>query len=207
MSSPHGHPREQQYQQLHGHQPFTQQYQFQQHVTPSPPTQTPVTHATPPFVPPGLSSSPTLTFQHSRAPSHSHPPIPTYSSSPHHVPTTIHASDSNPNPTPSSDQEPYDHAATPILRQQSQPAHPSFLSIFTLIEDSTSQEHFHPKVHYIFEDDVDTPLDIALGSRAAPQLQGEKLQQPPEDQGHKGSRRRRGKPPPKDTDMWREHIH
>jgi len=78
-----------------------------------------------------------------------------------------------------------------MLRQQSQPTHPSFLPIFTLIEDSTSQEHFHPKVHYIFEDDVDTPLDIALGSRAAPQLQEAKLQQPPEGQGSKGSRRRR----------------
>lgn len=54
-------------------------------------------------------------------------------------------------------------------------------------------------MHYIFEDDVDTPLDIALGSRAAPQLQEEKSQQPSEDQGHKWSRRRRGKPLPKDT--------
>ncbi|KAF8453140.1 hypothetical protein BGX38DRAFT_430318 [Terfezia claveryi] len=196
MSSPHGHPR---------HQPFTQQYQFQPHATPSPPTHTP-THQTPPFASPGLSTSPTLTF---RAPSHSHPPIPTYSGSPHHAPPPNHTSDSkpkpspnpNPNPTPSHpDQEPYyDHAVTPMLRQQSQQAHPSFLPIFTLIEDSTSQEHFHPKVHYIFEDDVDTPLDIALGSRAAPQLQEEKSQQPPEDQGHKWSRRRKGKPLPNDT--------
>ncbi|RPB21617.1 hypothetical protein L211DRAFT_761252, partial [Terfezia boudieri ATCC MYA-4762] len=115
------------------------------------------------------------------------------SGSPHHAPPPNHTSDSKPrpnaipNPTPSHpDQEPYyDHAATPMLRQQSQQAHPSFLPIFTLIEDSTSQEHFHPKVHYIFEDDVDTPLDIALGSRAAPQLQEEKSQQPSEDQGHK----------------------
>lgn len=84
-----------------------------------------------------------------------------------------------------------------MLRQQSLPAHPSFLPIFTLIEDSTSQEHFHPKVHYIFEDDVDTPLDIALGSRAA--LQDEDERQTQEEPSHQGSRRRKGKPPPKDV--------
>jgi len=196
MSSPHGHPQGQQYQQLHGHQPFAQQYP---QVTPSPPTHTPIPHATPPFAPPGLSTSPTLTFQHSLAPSHSHPPKPTISSSPHHAPAPNNTSDLNPTP-PYPNQEPYhDHAAAPMLRQQSQPAHPSFLPIFTLIEDSTSQEHFHPKVHYIFEDDVDTPLGIALGSRAAPQLEEAKQQQPPEDQGQRGSRRRRGKPPPKDA--------
>ena len=77
-----------------------------------------------------------------------------------------------------------------MQRQQSQQRHPSFLPIFTLIEDSTSQEHFHPKVHYIFSDDVDTPLDVALGRTA---------RDPPQNQGHNTLTKRGGKAPRKRT--------
>ena len=96
-----------------------------------------------------------------------------------------------------------------MLRQQSQPAHPSFLPIFTLIEDTTSQEHFHPKVHYIFEDDVDTPLDLALGRLSLEPQYSEEGRTPiahRDGLGHKGSQRRGAKPPSKDGSAQEDGI-
>ena len=209
MSSSHAHPREQQYQQLLVHQqpPANQyqQYELHQHHSPSPSTSAPP-QPIPAFTQPTLSNSLNVAFQHSRVPSHSHPPAPSHLGFPHH-PAPSNASD--PKMTYPDQEQYYDNVATPMLRQQSQPAHPSFLPIFTLIEDTISQEHFHPKVHYIFEDDVDTPLDLALGRLSLDPQYNEKEHTPVvhrDDLGPKGSRRRKAKPPSKDGSALESEV-
>jgi len=59
----------------------------------------------------------------------------------------VHDDDDMPYPEPSSEQ--------PLLPP------PNFRPFFTLIEDVTSSEHYHPYVHYVFADDDPTILTAA----------------------------------------------
>lgn len=59
----------------------------------------------------------------------------------------VHDDDDMPYPEPSSEQ--------PLLPP------PNFRPFFTLIEDTTSGEHYHPYVHYVFADDDPTILTAA----------------------------------------------
>lgn len=59
----------------------------------------------------------------------------------------------------------HDAPGTALLQQQQPPPQHLVQPFFALIEDSTSHEHFHPTVHYIFaDDDADIITEAALRS-------------------------------------------
>jgi hypothetical protein len=118
------------------------------------------------------------------------PPVPSYSSSPSksslrrtsgsHNPSTrsllpsphfdeAHASESRGSPRP--DESLPAVEASHTAEDAGLPLQHLFQPFFTLIEDSTTHEHFHPTVHYIFaDDDADIITEAALRSIEQNQL-------------------------------------